>query len=126
MRLEGPDVQENQEDEANILSDQDETSMTDLDANDENIGSDGTTNFALDDAAFARGEVDLSRQMARSMRRADHLSHRDQEVREPDQGEEPKIQEPDEPEITEPKEPKFARDRQNDNLSRQNSPSSAV
>lgn len=64
---------ENAADEANILADQDETNMTDLSANDENIGSDGTEEFGLDSAEFARGEIDLKELMDRSVAAQDAL-----------------------------------------------------
>ena len=65
---------ENSADEADILSDQDETHMTDLSANDPNIGSDGTE--LNEPADFARGEIDVKEQMDRTMARMDAGHHR--------------------------------------------------
>lgn len=56
---------ENASDEANILTDQDETQMLNLQDNDPNIGSDGTNMFEPSD--FVRGEVDLKEQMDRAL-----------------------------------------------------------
>ena len=68
---------ENAADEAGILSDQDETMMSNLSADDPNIGSDGTDDdFGADAAEFARGEIDLKEQMDRTMAHADHIVHR--------------------------------------------------
>ena len=65
---------ENAADEADILSDQDETHMTDLSANDPNIGSDGTE--LHEPADFARGEIDVKEQMDRTMAKMDAGNHR--------------------------------------------------
>ena len=68
---------ENAEDEADILADQDQTSMAHLDANDENIGSDGTEeDFGLGSGDFARGEVDVKEQMDRTTAAMDASLHR--------------------------------------------------
>lgn len=65
---------ENAADEANILSDQDETNLADPSANDPNIGSDGTE---LDEPGeFARGEIDVKEQMDRTMAAMDANLHR--------------------------------------------------
>lgn len=56
---------ENAADEADILSDQDETQLLSPSDEDPNLGSDGTE---LDEPAdFARGEVDVKEQMDRTM-----------------------------------------------------------
>ncbi len=65
---------ENAADEANILSDQDETMMSDPSAEDPNLGSDGTE---LDEPGeFARGEIDVKEQMDRTMAAMDANLHR--------------------------------------------------
>lgn len=76
MRPEDSDEDFNAEDEANILADQDETHQKNLQANDENIGSDGTDDYALDSADFARGEIDVKEQMDRMTAQMDASHHR--------------------------------------------------
>lgn len=68
---------ENLEDEANILADQDETLMANPSDNDQNIGSDGTEDFGLETAEFARGEIDVKEQMDRTTKKMDAKLRRD-------------------------------------------------
>lgn len=76
MRPGDSDEDFNAEDEANILADQDETHLKNPQANDENIGSDGTDDYALDSADFARGEIDVKEQMDRTTAQMDVAHHR--------------------------------------------------
>lgn len=66
---------ENSADEADILSDQDETQQSaDLSANEDNMISEGTELKGPDD--FARGEIDVKEQMDRTMAKMDADNHR--------------------------------------------------
>lgn len=81
LNIESPNLPghgfENAEDLANILADQDETSMSDPSANDPEIGSDGTDeDFGLDPGEFARGEIDVKEQMDRVMASMNSAHHR--------------------------------------------------
>jgi hypothetical protein len=68
---------ENAEDEANILTDQDETLLARPTDTAEYIGSDGTdADFGLELGEFARGEVDVKEQMDRTMANMDAGHHR--------------------------------------------------
>jgi hypothetical protein len=65
---------ENAADEAGILSDQDETKLSDPSAEDMNLGAAGTE--LNEPAEFARGEIDVKEQMDRTMAKMDAGLHR--------------------------------------------------
>ena len=72
---------ENNEDELGIIGNQDETSDGALpNSDDEAMGGMGTGEYGLSGAKFARGEIDVVEQMARTTRGADHAAHRDEDV----------------------------------------------
>jgi len=64
----GAEIFENKKDEADILTDQDQTNPSDRLTRDENMGAKSTTLESLEDepAAFMRGEVDVKEQMDRA------------------------------------------------------------
>lgn len=58
---------ENPADESDILSDQDETQLaSSADQQEENMGGDGSEDLGLDEAQFARGEIDVKEAMDRA------------------------------------------------------------
>lgn len=71
------DVSENGEDEAAILTDQDQTSFTDEETLDENMGAKSTSLDTLEDEPgdFLRGEVDVKEQMDRAADSLDRSIH---------------------------------------------------
>jgi hypothetical protein len=80
LNLETPNIKgngtENSADEANILTDQDETLLANPNDNDPNIGSDGTPEVGAEGGAeFERGEIDVKEAMDRTQRNMDLINH---------------------------------------------------
>jgi hypothetical protein len=63
MQPEITDPAENERDEADIIADQDQTLVEDAD--DKNMGADGTRLSESEPADFVRGEIDVKEQMDR-------------------------------------------------------------
>ena len=65
---------ENAEDEAGIITDQDETLLTSPQEADPNLGADGTENLGEDRAEFVRGEIDVKEAMDRAVRERNYAN----------------------------------------------------
>ena len=72
---------ENTEDESGIIGNQDETTTGALpNADDQVMGGMGTGEYGLSSGQFARGEIDVVEQMARTTRAADNAAHRNEDA----------------------------------------------
>lgn len=72
---------ESNEDESGIIANQDETTVGALPNDDDEVmGGMGTGEYGLNSKQFARGEIDVVDQMARTTRVADHVVHRNEET----------------------------------------------